>query len=423
LEKILVGTLTKRLVDVSKPRDERYFVWCSTLPGFGVRVYPSGRKVFVAQVRIGRQQRRLTIGTYGPFTVEQARKHAEDHIRAAAEGRDPQREKTEAKGAISVAELCDDYLEAARNGGVVTRRKRAKSPATIAIDAGHVSRHIKPLIGRIPARDLRRADVQRMADDITAGRTAAVITTKPRGKAVVRGGAGVAARVVAVLGAILTWAQRRGYVPEAPNPAHGVEKAASGAKDRRLRDDELRALGKVLDGGGQAATALKFISLTGLRRGEAYALRWSEVDEPAQCLRLENTKTGRSVRPIGKTAIDLLRALPRRSDWVFPRPDGMGSADLAKRSASLFDAAGLNDARSHDLRRSFASVAADLGYSDATICELIGHARRGVTERHYVRRSDPALLAAADRVSACIAAMLDGREAEVVSLVRRFVET
>lgn len=232
----------------------------------------------------------------------------------------------------------------------------------------------------------------------------------------VTGGAGVAARVAAVLGAILTWAQRRGYVPEGPNPAHGVEKAASGTKDRRLHDEELRALGKALDVGGQAAAALKLISLTGLRRGEAYALRWSEVDELGQCLRLENTKTGRSVRPIGKAAMELLRAMPRRSNWVFPRPDGMGAADLAKRTAGLFDAAGLNDARSHDLRRTFTSVAADLGYGDATIGELIGHAKRGVTERHYVRRSDPVLIAAADRVSSCIVAMLNGSEAQVVLL-------
>ena len=86
--------------------------------------------------------------------------------------------------------------------------------------------------------------------------------------------------------------------------------------------------------------------------------------------------------------------------------------------AWLFDAAGLRDVRSHDLRRTFGSVAADEGYGDATIAELLGHSRRGVTQRHYIRRPDAALVAAADRVSARIIAALDERKgfAEVVPL-------
>ena len=153
-----MSALTKRAVDAAKPSAGRYFKWCSSLPGFGVRVYPSGRKVFVAQVRVGRFQRRVTIGAYGPYTVEKARRRAEDIIRAASEGRDPQREKTEAKQALTVAELCDEYLDAARAGLVMTRFKRPKRPATVAIDGGRIARHIKPLIGTIPARNLRRAD-------------------------------------------------------------------------------------------------------------------------------------------------------------------------------------------------------------------------------------------------------------------------
>jgi integrase len=86
--------------------------------------------------------------------------------------------------------------------------------------------------------------------------------------------------------------------------------------------------------------------------------------------------------------------------------------------AVVFDGAGLEDARSHDLRRTFGSVAADEGYSDATIAELLGHSRRGVTQRHYIRRPDAALVAAADRVSARVAAALkgSGQAAEVVPL-------
>ena len=415
-------SLTKRVVDAAKPRDERYFVWCSALPGFGVRIYPSGRKVFVAQIRIGRQQRRVTIGTFGAFTVDAARERAKAVIQAAADGRDPQREKQEARRPTTVAELCNEYLQAAKNGLVVTRFGRPKPPGTIAIDDGRIRRHIVPLIGNIAARDLRRVDVQRMVDRIVVGKTAAVVKTKPHGKAVVTGGAGTAAKAAGLLGGIYTWAQRRGLVPEGMNPAHGVEKAAAKAKDRVLSADELRELGRILKSRAAeipaAVSALRLIALTGLRRDEACALRWREIDVPAQCLRLEHTKTGRSMRPIGKSALDLIRARPRQGavEWVFPRPDNNAPADMKKRIASLFDAAGLSDARSHDLRRTYASVAADLGYGEAAIAELLGHAKRGVTERHYVRRSDPVLLAAADRVSSRIAAMLDELTADVVPL-------
>ncbi len=178
-----------------------------------------------------------------------------------------------------------------------------------------------------------------------------------------------------------------------------------------------------------ACAALRLIALTGLRREEACSLRWAEVDEAGRCLRLESTKTGRSTRPVGRAALDLLRTLPRLSDtWVFPSRDGAGRADLKKALAGLFDAAGLAGVRSHDLRRTFASAAAEEGYSDATVGELLGHARRGVTARHYIRRPDAALVAAADRVSGLVAAALDGRgpgagaetrSVEVVELRRR----
>src|SRR3984893_13436674 len=406
-----MAALTKRALDAAEPRDREYFLWCGSLAGFGARIYPTGNKVFIAQVRVGRTSRRVKIGAFGPFTVEQARDRAKAIIQAAADGRDPQREKRQIRGAITVAELCERYIEAARAGLVTTRFKRPKRPATVAIDEGRISRHIVPLIGTIPARDLRRADVQRMADSIAKGKTAGTFKGKPRGRAVVTGGAGTAARVVELLGGIYSWGEKRELVP-GPNPAHGVETARGEAKDRVLSADELQALGKALDAREavmpMATAALKLIALTGLRREEACRLRWSEIDLAGCCLRLETTKTGRSTRPIGKPVHDLLQSLPRLSDeWVFPNRSGSGRAELKASIAALFDAAGLKDARSHDLRRTFGSLAADEGYGDATIAELLGHARRCVTARHYIRRPDAALIAAADRVAQRIAHALD----------------
>src|SRR4051812_40515163 len=113
----MAALLTKRALDAAEPQaGSEYFIWCGKLPGFGARIYPTGRKVFVAQIRIGRKQRRVKIGAYGVLTVEQARDRAREIIQAAVDGRDPQREKQEARQAITVAELCEEYLQAARAG-------------------------------------------------------------------------------------------------------------------------------------------------------------------------------------------------------------------------------------------------------------------------------------------------------------------
>jgi integrase len=202
----------------------------------------------------------------------------------------------------------------------------------------------------------------------------------------------------------------------------GVEKHRSDTKERVLSSDELARLGAVLReheaDRPMACAAVRLIALTGLRREEACGLQWREVDKDGSYLRLSVSKTGRSTRPLGKAALQLLATLCRgQSEWVFPNRNGTGSADLKKAIAALFDEADRTDARSHDLRRTFASAAAELGFSDATIAELIGHARRGVTERHYVRRPDAVLIAAADRVAARTSGIMEGNAgAEIIPI-------
>ena len=407
--------LTKRILDAARPDPTRdVFLWCSAVPGFGARIYPTGRISFVAQVRVGRAQRRVKIGAYGPFTVEQAREGAQRIIRVASEGRDPQREKQDRKKAVTVSELCDLYLQAAHAGRVLTRFGRPKRQSTLAIDVGRIERHIKPLLGRLPARDIGAGDVQRMVDDIAAGKTAGAFKTGRRGKAVVKGGAVTAARVIELMGGIWTWAAKRGLVA-ALSITRGVDRIRALPKDRTLSVTELGRLGRAIQDAQEkfplASLALTLIALTGSRREEIVCLKWAEVDFAGSCLRLDLTKTGRSTRPLGDAVADLLRTCSLNkphSDYVFPNSRNDGPADLKKAIARTFNGAGLTDARSHDLRRTFASTADELGYSEATIAEILGHARRGVTGRHYIRRPDAALIAAATRISDRIMASLSG---------------
>lgn len=417
-----MSKITKSLIDKLVPHASKdRFAWDGELRGFGVRMKPSGSASFLIQYRNENgATRRMVVGSVGTLTPEDARKIARAQLSEAEKGGDPSNKKREKRTALKVADLCRDYLEAARAGLVLTRFRESKAQSTIVNDEGRIARHIIPLIGRKIAQDVTRADVQRMSDSIAAGKTAGVFKTGLRGKAVVEGGAATAARTVELLGGIWTWAERRGFV-SGQNPAKGVDKHRGKPKNRVLTRAELVKLGQSLKSCETkwplACAALRLIALTGLRREEACGLRWSEIDFAGSCLRLEKTKTGRSTRPLSKAAIEHLRALPRlHDDWVFPNRAGTGSFEAKKVIAEIFDAAGLADARSHDLRRTFATNAAELGYGDGTIGELLGHAARGVTATHYIRRPDAALIAAATATANVIQGALNGVEAQVIPI-------
>ena len=270
-----------------------------------------------------------------------------------------------------------------------------------------------------------------MVDGIAVGKTSGTFKSeKPRGRARVTGGAATAARVVELLGGIFSWASKRGYVPDGHNPVRGVERLRSRPRDRVLSPGELTALGEALreaqETHSPAAYAIELIALTSLRRQEAVGLQWTEIDQLGKCMRLAETKTGRSTRPLSEPALELLNErIPKTNrTYVFPRGDGKGSAELKKSIATIFNTAGLIDARAHDLRRTFASTAAELGYGDGVIGELLGHTARDVTGRHYIRRPDRALVAASDETAKLIQRRLHGAEdAETVDLSEHQTES
>jgi integrase len=150
--------------------------------------------------------------------------------------------------------------------------------------------------------------------------------TKPRGLSIVRGGRGVAGRTIGLLGAIFTYAVRQGV--RIDNPAHGVVKFAEGRRQRRLTDDEYRQLGKALSIADQediwkpAIDATWLMIVTGWRRGEVLGLRWSEIDLPRRTARLDDTKTGASLRPLSIAACGVIQSQPRIGDVVFASRSG-----------------------------------------------------------------------------------------------------
>lgn len=353
------------------------------------------------------RQRWFTIGQHGaPWTPESARQQARQLLGDVARKADPAAEKRAARKAQTISELCNLYLADAIAGRLMTRRRSAKKTSTLATDRGRVERHIKPLLGRRTVGAVTREDVEAFMHDVAAGKTASRTKTKPRGLARVRGGRGTATRTVGLLGAIFAYAVR--HRMRADNPVHGVTRFADGKRHRRLSDDEYKALGDALRQANTenvwpaAIAAARFLALNGWRSGEVLGLRWDEIDLARRTATLGDTKTGRSVRPLSHAACDVMRNLARSGDLVFPATRGSGDVVMSgfkklwKRIAKL---GGLpSDVTPHVLRHSFASLAADLGYSEPVIASLVGHQGRSTTSR-YLHSADRVLLAAVDAVS------------------------
>jgi len=225
----LLTRLTKRLVDGLGGEANDYFVWDDDLSGFGVRVWPTGKKVYMAQYRAGRRTRRIKIGPHGALTVEEARKEAKAILGDVARGEDPAEERLTKRNSLTVKELCANYLAAAERDLIMGKGNKPKKASTLYVDRGRINRHIVPLLGTRLVRDLTKADISRFRRDVMTGKTATVEKTeKKRGKAVVEGGPGTAARTTGLLGGILSYAVSEGTI--SINPAQGVKRPADGRR-------------------------------------------------------------------------------------------------------------------------------------------------------------------------------------------------
>jgi integrase len=401
-------------------------IWDASVAGFGAR---RQRGITVSYMLIyraeGGRQRWYTIGRHGsPWTPDTAREEARRLLGDVARRQDPAAAKKAIRNALTVSELCHAYLSDAEKGRVLTRHRLAKKASTLAFDRGRIERHIEPLLGRLAVSAVTHEDIERFMHDVADGKTAAKIKTRPFGLANVRGGKATAARTVGLLGAIFTYAVKHRLRPD--NPAHGISRYADRKRERRLTDDEYKALQLGLSESQKvgvwpwAVGLVRFLAFTGWRSGEALGLRWSELDLSRRTATLADTKTGRSMRPLSRSACEVLNKVPRSGgDLVFPATRGAGPMNgFPKIWARIAKLGNLPpDVTPHVLRHSFASLAADLGFSEATIATLIGHKGQTITSR-YVHSADAVLLAAADAVANRTLALMGEvpPEAEVVIL-------
>lgn len=411
--------ITKEFVDDLEPSGRDLVYWDDAIPGFGVRVKPTGSKSYLIQFRDkakGGRSTRMTIGQAHRITATEARAearriHAKNELRQS-----PSDEREAQRNALTLAELARQYFEAADAGEILTRRGQGKAASTLAVDRGRAAHHILPTLGKKLVREITRQDVDRLLRLVKSGATKKQETsTKARGRIVVTGGAGTAKKAVTLLSAILTFGVDRGHLDG--NPAKGVRLPADGK--RTLSDPEgmLRALGvalKIAKETGEnlnAVFAIELAAFTGLRRQEVVGLTWRQIDFERKAIRLAASKTGASIRPLSRTAANLLsswklaQANARPDDYVFPadRKERGPYGGLPKAVERIGALPGLSEQQRealgefsiHALRHAFASVANLLGATEVTIAGLLGHAQGSVTQG-YIARVDKHLLGVAD---------------------------
>ena len=387
MAKLNSGTISGRTVDALPVGDRETVFWDRDMAGFGVRVYPSGAKVYLVQVRVGGKTKRVTIGRHGLVSAEDARLAAAELISRIKRGKESSDSSavTPTVNGTTLAEVSDRYMRE----HVAVRCK----PTTARAYRVALENYLLPEFG------------SRSLDAIGQDQVAALHYRLHKTPA-------MANQVVEILSRLFYAAESWGVAPESGNPCQFVKKYKKRSCERFLSEEEFRRLGDVLcemqDEGtlsASAAAAFRLLMLTGCRRNEILTLQWSDVDLEAGELRLRDAKTGARWVALSPTARQVLATIPRRpsNPWVISGREATGRlSNLNMPWIAVRKRAGLEDVRIHDLRHSFASRALALGESLPMIGKLLGH-RQVQTTARYAHLAQESVKASSARVSESIA--------------------
>lgn len=379
-----MARITKRSVDAAAPTDREFFLWDDELKGFGLRVYPSGRKMYLAQFRAGGRLRRVNIGLHGAVTPDLARTEAMKHLSQVRLGANPAGERDRRKASPTMKEFGKRFLEE----HVASHCK----PTTQAEYKRSVELFINPKLGSHRIIDITRADIVEMHQAMKATPYQAN-------------------RTLGVLSIMFTVAHTWDVRTDGVNPCWKVKRYKEAKRERYLTPDELARLGKVLretNAEREAAHCILLLVLTGCRLGEIQKLKWDYVDLDAGLLRLPDSKSGAKIVAIGQAVVETLKTIPKvkNNPYVITGTiEGQHLTDMQKPWRRLRKRAGLDGLRIHDLRHSFASDALQLGEDLTMIGRLLGHTQVQTTARYAHLKTGP-IKAAANKVSDAIALAL-----------------
>ncbi|MCE2453165.1 MAG: tyrosine-type recombinase/integrase [Nitrospinae bacterium] len=374
--------VTKRVVDALSVEAKDAVFWDRDMPGFGVRVYATGRKVYVVQSRGPGGPKRVTLGRHGELSTDEARKQAAHVIDCIKRGEDTGPEPTEAE--LTVAGLAERFMRA--------HVKSHCKPGTALAYRSVIDVRILPALGTMTLDEVGRAEVSALHHSL-------------------RETPAMANAALGLLSKMFKMAEAWGLTPPGRNPCRGLRRYRVRSRERFLAPEEFRRLDRALkdlEAEGKAwpiaVAAIRLLVLTGCRRSEILDLRWDDVDHTTGEFRLRDAKAGPRMVPLTAPVKRVLEGVPRSPDnpWVIHRGNGKGRlGNLSYYWGTVREFAGLDDVRIHDLRHSYASRALALGESLSTIGKLLGH-RHVVSTARYAHLMRDAEKAAANRVGESI---------------------
>ena len=383
--------ISKRAVDAAVATGADAYIWDDELSGFGLKVTPAGRKVYLIQYRVGGRTgrtRRVTIGRHGVLTPEQARTEAKRLLGTVAAGRDPAEEKRAVTDRPKLGPVLDQFLA----DHVDTKRKASTAREYRRITGLYIEKTLRrKKIAEIEQSDIEDLHISMKDKPYQANRT------------------------LAVLSKFFNWCEHQNFRPQHTNPCRHIERYPEEGRERYLKPAELARLGEALAAAEAnespfVIAAIRLLALTGARLSEILTLRWEDVQFDEACLPLPDSKSGKKEIHLNPPALEVLTPLPRidGNPYVITgRRKGAHLVNIQKPWRRIRHAAGLDDVHIHDLRHSFASVAATSGQSLIVIGALLGHTQPQTTSRYAHLAADP-LREANDAVGGKIADAMSG---------------
>lgn len=394
--------LTKRLVASIVPGPADIVIWDVELRRFGLKITPSGHKIYVIKYRHQGRQRKFTLGPADVMTPDQARTAAMDFLGEVAKNRDPASVKQFLLTEPTIADAFEKFI----TEHVETRRKFRTSTEYRRL----YERHVKTRLAQRRLSDVSSLDIADLHSSL-------------------RGTPYQANRVVALMSKFFNYCESPNVRlrEQRTNPCHKIERFSERSRERFLLPTELRALGEALQAAETnewpwAIAAIRLLIFTGARRNEILQLRWEQVDLDQRRLSLPDSKTGAKVVVLSLPAVATLQHLATlrtafpKSPWVVPSPRDAARPFVQLQSVweRVRAAADLKGLRLHDLRHSFASVAAARGTQQHLIMTMLGHANIGTTAK-YMHYADDPIRTAVDDVAGEIAIQMQEGTAKIVS--------
>jgi integrase len=346
--------LTKSMIDELKPGASDTVYWDDSLAGFGLKVTPRGRKVFIVLYRTKdgfSRLRKYTIGPYGQITLAIARITAQKVLAARLEGKDPAGEKRRLRQKV-IRDAIEDVVADYRLRHVNAIRSASETNRILE----------REVLSRWKGRsihEITRQDVLKLLDEI-----------------VDRGSPGMANRVFTVMRSLCNWAIGRGILEK--SPCAGLSKPSQGrSRDRVLSDDELRlVIFAARQAGRPYGAIVELLALTGQRRNEVASMRWQELDLDKALWTIpgNRAKNGRQhVVHLSPRAIELITAQDKSRDLVFPNLLGKPFMSFPRAKQQLDQVCGVRDWVLHDLRRTVVSGMAALGIAPHVADKILNH--------------------------------------------------